>query len=232
MRRISFVLMYLCFCAVCISAQTELKIALLNGTSHTITVSDDIDEIYGVKMHLYFKKSGDVDYAFDHTSPVQKIENVENLQGIKKISLFMELNNVTDYRFLNLPNVSEIYISYGFTGEALPAFQNLEHLKVLYLSDMKIGKISGLDLSRTNLEYLELSYSGVTEISGLKLPGTLRYLNIIGNKGIVLDGRTIAELNAKNVSVFSDEKIPRLTHQFSGQERYDYLPREYINIGP
>jgi len=221
----------ICFISI-ITAETSVKVFQLNGQINEISVNDNIDEIFGVKMHLYFKNEGKVVFEYNHKSPIIKIEGIESLKGLKKISLFMELHEFANFNSFISSNLNEIYISFGLDKESLESIQNMSNLKILYLNCIQIENITNIDLSKTKLEYIEISNSHLNKINNLILPRTLKYINLIGNEGLVIDSNTIENINNNNIILFSDLKIEGIKNQYYGNQKYSFIPKPYSEIGP
>ena len=221
----------LCFISV-ITAETSVKVFLLNGQINEFSVNDNVDEIFGVKTNLYFKNEENIIFEFNHKSPIIKIEGLEALNGLKKISLFMELYEFSNFQSFISPNLDEIYISFGLDKESLESVQNMSNLKILYLNCIEVANITNIDLSKTKLEYIEISYSHLNKIQNLILPRTLKYLNLIGNEDLVIDNNTIENINNNNIILFSDLKIEGVKNQYNGNQKYSFIPKPYSDIGP
>jgi hypothetical protein len=225
----------LLFCLISLpvfAADQEIIITLLNGTKSIISVDDTVDEIYGVKMYLSFKKEGKIVKEYRHISPITNIENIQKLNNVKKLSLFMELHNISDMSMLQLANIEELYISYGLMIRSLDFLQKMPKLKVLYLSNIQINPIDNMNLENLKLDYFELSSSGSITIRNTKFPASLRYLNLWRNESIYLDEETQKNINTHGIQVISDNGVKGIKNQIIGNDFYNKVDPKYTQIGP
>ena len=208
----------------------ELEIYLLNGTMDKVFIEDSINELYGFKMHLSFKKDGTELYKYEHKSPIVKIENLSMFKNLKKVELNRELHNLTDISGFESATIEELIVTYGLNQMSLTSIAKMTNLKVLYLNSMEIPELNLLDISTTKLEYIEISSSKLQKIKQTIFPSTLRYLNFVGNDKLIIDDDTIKDINSKNITVIYDENIPGIEHQLNGNSIYTSFPTEYLRF--
>jgi hypothetical protein len=204
----------------------------LNGTESIVNVSDSVDEIYGVKSHLSFNYSGKCITKYGHKSPIIKMENVSQLVNLKKVSLYMELSSFNDFTVFESKTIETLCVSYGLNDKCLLSIQKMPRLKVVYLDSMNINNLDNIDLSNTQLDYIEISYSKLTKIKRCIFPNTLKYLNIRGHGYVDFDKQTIEDINNKQITVVTDNKIDGINKQIIGDEYYQLLPEVFRSFGP
>lgn len=217
---------------VLFSLEVNIKITLLNGTENNLLVNDSINEISGVKGHLYFKENGKVIKEYNHASPIVKIQNISALHNISKIEIYMELHDFNDISEFELPQITELIVSYGLNNKSMLSINKMPNLSILYFNFMNITEIKSINLMNTQLKYMEISYSKLQSISKTIFPKTLKYLNILGNGIVLIDEDTINDINSKNIIVISDKKINGINNQIIGDEYTKILPEEYKRFGP
>jgi len=195
-----------------------------------VFIEDSINELYGFKMHLSFKKDGTELYKYEHKSPIVKIENLSMFKNLKKVELNRELHNLTDISGFESATIEELIVTYGLNQMSLTSIAKMTNLKVLYLNSMEIPELNLLDISTTKLEYIEISSSKLQKIKQTIFPSTLRYLNFVGNDKLIIDDDTIKDINSKNITVIYDENIPGIEHQLNGNSIYTSFPTEYLRF--
>ena len=232
MRKIVISLFFLLITFQNLHAETTIKITLLNGSENTFYVSETVDEIYGVKSNLSFIEAGKCIQKFEHKSPIVKMEGLSELKKLKKVSLYMELHGFDDCSVFESNEIESLCLSYGLSEKCFNSIEKMPGLKILYLDSMNIRSMEKINLSDSQIEYLEVAYSHLAKVNKCRFPHTLKYLNIQGNGHVSFDKSTIDEINAKQITLVTDYKIDGIINQIVGDDSARLLPDTFRHFGP
>jgi len=181
----------------------EIKITYNNSTSEILTIPGNITAIKNFKMELRVYKDDEVILYRKHR-PITTISDLSVFPNLKTVELIYTFHKGTSLDFINSESIERIEISWGLEDVDFDFIRQLPKLNVLRLHHIKNLVINELDISNTNLEYLELSKCDLKEIDVFILNDNLKYLNLGYNEELIINKDIVDNLNLRGITLISD----------------------------
>jgi len=181
----------------------EIKITYNDSTSEILTIPGDITAIKNFKMELRIYKDDEIVLYHKHR-PISAISDLSVFSNLKTVELLSTFHKCTTLDFINSESIERVEISWGLENVNLNFIKQVPNLKILRLHHINGLTISQLDISNTNLEYLELSDCGLKVIYEIILNDELKYLHLGYNEDLIIDKNFVSNLNSRGVTLISD----------------------------